>query len=155
MNARMTPRPSDLEANSLVRQEALPVFYSMNDFVFEDCDCSWVTRWLYSVVHPRHLKYIKSITRDGPLDYHGEEFSMEGNTFAQMSSIIMLKQLEILNNCKIRLMTDEDHEGIHFVCILHRKISDLVGRKGLTPAHAKNDKKTADKDKKTAWSTAS
>lgn len=144
INARMTPRPSILVANSLIRQEALPVFYSMNDFVFEDCDCSWVTRWLYDVVQPGHLKYIRSITWDGPLELGGNRFFLEHNTLALMSSIIMLKQLGILGNCKVRLMPDDGHGNIHFACILHDKISGIVERKGLTATHAKNEKSTVD-----------
>jgi len=65
-NARMTPRPGILEVNKLIRAEALPVFYGTNDFVFEQCDCSKVTHWLYNIVQPQHLKYIKSISWDGP-----------------------------------------------------------------------------------------
>ena len=143
-NARMTPRPGILRANSLIRQEALPVFYKMNDFVFEDCESSWVTRWLYNVVQPEHLKYIKSITWDGPLSYGGEEFHMEDNTFGNMSSIIMLQQLGGLGDCKIRLTPEREYDDVHFPCILHGKISDLIERKGLTLAHAENEKSVVD-----------
>lgn len=80
------------------------------------------------------------------MDYRGEDFTMESNTFAQMSSIIMLKQLEILKDCKLRLMPDEDHEDIHFARILHGKTSDLVKRRGLTSTHAKNENYTVDED---------
>ena len=80
------------------------------------------------------------------MDYRGEDFTMESNIFAQMSSIIMLKQLEILKDCKLRLMPDEDHEDIHFARILHGKTSDLVKRRGLTSTHAKNENSTVDED---------
>lgn len=56
----------------------------------------------------------------------------------------MLKQLGLLGHCKIRLMPDEDHEDIHFGCILHEKISSLIERKGLTSAHAKNESSIVD-----------
>lgn len=82
-NARMTPMPRILEANSQIRGEALPIFYAMNDFVFEDCDCSWVSRWLYKL-QPQHLKHIKSISWDGPLDSDNVS-SLTDSSFVQMS----------------------------------------------------------------------
>ena len=88
----------------------MPVFYSMNDFVFEDCECSWVTHWIFNVVQPQHLKYIKSISWDGPLKYADANSTMEDNTFVQMSSIIMLMPLGILGHCKLRLIPAEDYE---------------------------------------------
>lgn len=143
INARMTPRPGILEANSLIRKEALPVSYKMNEFVFEDCECSFVTRWIFKVVQPENLKNNKSITRDGPLEHGGETLYMEDNTLAQMSTIIKLKHPEILGDCKIRLMP-ADHDDVQFACILHNKISALVERKDLTATHATNEKSKVD-----------
>ena len=143
-NERMTPRPVILQANSLIRKEALPVFYKMNDFVFEGCGCYWPTRWMFNVVQPEHLKYIKSITWDGPLMIRGEEtLDMSENTFAHMSTIIMLKQLKILGDCKIRL-TPQNCEALDFACILLNKISGVIERKALTAAHARNESGTVD-----------
>jgi hypothetical protein len=127
----------------------MPVFYSMNDFVFEDCDCSWVTHWIFNVVQPQHLKYIKSISWNGPLTYddaNHESLPMKDNTFAQMSSIIMLMQLGILGHCKLRLIPAEDYEDYdaHFACILHDKISKLVQRKSLVPEDAEDEKSELD-----------
>lgn len=134
-----TPRPHILAANRQIRDEALPIFYQTNDFVFEDCESLWVTRWLFNVVRPEHLKHIKSITWDGPLDWDDERRRLEDNTFVQMSSIIMLMQLKILGNCKLRLKPHVGNKKVHFACILHEKISSLVARKGLTAAHAENE----------------
>lgn len=143
-NARMTPMPPILEANSQIRDEALPIFYAMNDFVLEDCDCSWVSRWLYNGVQRQHLKHIKSITWDGSLDSDTIS-SLTDNSFVQVSSIIMLMQLGILGRCKIRLLPEEDvFDNIHFACILHDKISKLVQRKALTPADAENESSELD-----------
>jgi hypothetical protein len=71
--ARMTPRPNILQANSQIRGEALEVFYQMNDLVFERCDPSFLTKWIYGGVLPEHLKYIRSIAWDGPLGGASEE----------------------------------------------------------------------------------
>lgn len=139
-----TPMPRILEVNRQVRNEALPTFYAMNDFVFEDCDCFRVTHWLFNVVNPEHLKHIKSITWDGTLRWDGGMVNLEDNTFVHMSSIIMLAQLKILKNCKLRLMPDLGFEDVHYACILHDKISSLVARKGLTAAHAENEKSKLD-----------
>jgi hypothetical protein len=139
-----TPNPPILEANRQIRNEAFPIFYSMNDFVFEDCDCFKVTHWLCNGVKTEHLKHIKSITWDGPLLWDSERPNLEDNTFVQMSSIIMLMHLKILGNCKLRLMPDDDSYEIHFACILHDKIDCLVARKGLTAAHAENEHSRVD-----------
>lgn len=55
----------------------------------------------------------------------------------------MLKQLGISGDCKVRLMPEEDHD-IHCACMLHEKISALIERKGLTLAHATNEKSVVD-----------
>lgn len=143
--AYTTPKPHILEVSRQVRDEALPIFYAMNDFVFEDCECLWVTRWIYNVVRSEHLKHIKSITWDGPLINGGDEPRMEDDTLIQMSSIIMLAQLNIMGNCKLRFMPDDYGEDIHYACILHSKISSLVARKGLTAADAENELSRVDK----------
>jgi hypothetical protein len=130
--------------NRLIRNEALPIFYRMNDFVFEDCDCFKLTHWIFNVVHPDHLKHIKSITWDGLLNWDSERPNLEDNTFLQMSSIVMLMRLKILGKCKLRLMSDEDSTDTHYACILHDKITSLVARKGLTAVHAENELSTVD-----------
>ena len=139
-----TPMPHILEVSREVRNEALPIFYAMNDFVFEDCDCFRVTHWLFNVVRPEHLEHIKSITWDGTLSWDGEMANLEDNTFVQMSSIIMLAHLKILKKCKLRLKSDLDFEDVHYACIIHEKISSLVARRSLTAAHAQNEKSKLD-----------
>lgn len=94
-------------------------------------------------MQPENFKYIKSITWDGPLEHGRETLYMEDNKLAQMSTIIMLEHLEILGDCKIRLMP-ADHDDVQFACILHNKISALVERKDLTATHATNEKPKVD-----------
>lgn len=54
--------PPNLKANRQIRNEALAVFFAVNDFVFEDCDARYLQRWIFGAVQPQHLRYIRSIT---------------------------------------------------------------------------------------------
>lgn len=57
----------------------------------------------------------------------------------------MLMQLGILGRCKLRLLPEERvFENIHFACILHDKISNVVRRKALTSADAENENSKLD-----------
>jgi hypothetical protein len=138
MQAVRTPRPNILAANHQLRNEALPIFYAMNDFVFEDCECAAVTQWICNAAQPEQRKHIRSISWEGPLRLASGNRDLNDHTFLHMASIIMLMQLNILGKCKVRLIPQQ-HEDIHFACILHDKISNLIQRKELTSADAENE----------------
>jgi hypothetical protein len=102
-----------------------------------------VTHWLFDVVQPEHLRYIKSISWEGDADQTGNYSNFQDHPFVQMSSIIMLMQLGFLGHCKIRLITDP-LGGIHFACILREKILNLIQRKDLTTVHAEDENSILD-----------
>jgi hypothetical protein len=157
INRRMTPRPSILQANSQIRGEALPIFYSMNDFVFENCEPAWVTQWLYNGVQQKHLEYIKSISWNGPLEvgrerdllkYDGRPIWRDEQDTThhsdEISAVILLMQLGFLGKCKLNFAII-NRERLHVGCLLHQKIIKLVQRKKLTPAHAEDEESKLDR----------
>jgi hypothetical protein len=156
IDQRMTPRPSILEANSQIRREALPVFYSMNDFAFENCEPAWVAQWIYKGVQPKHLKYIKSIAWDGPLRVGDEpdllrferrlkpEPRNPSDDSDHISATILLMQLGFLGKCKLNFAV-ENRERLHVGCLLHQKVMKLVQRRSLTPAHAEDEESKLDR----------
>jgi hypothetical protein len=117
--ARTTPRPNILQANSQIRGEALEEFYQMNDFVFENCDPCFLTKCIYSEVQPEHLKYIKSISWDGPVGGTSEECYCPLDK-DHICSTIMLMQLGFLGQCKLRLRCTLEDYDVHLGCVLHR-----------------------------------
>ncbi|KAK5124910.1 hypothetical protein LTR85_001100 [Meristemomyces frigidus] len=75
--SKPTPVPGILMVSKQVRNEALPVFYHVNHFVFYDCPIDTVTRWLQRTVSPqKQRKHIRSIVWQGEFTRENVEAAM-------------------------------------------------------------------------------
>lgn len=139
--------PDLLMVSRQVREGALPIFYSSNDINFSQCHAKYITRWLFRGVHPKHLKYIRSIDWTCPM---GELF-LEGlrlgivftvQTWAEsleehslhLSSAVVLLELGLLGQCKVKMALFTERR-LHVACMLQELTKKMIARNRLTETH--------------------
>lgn len=140
-NKLTSPLSPILRANSQIRKEALPIFFAMNDFAFEKCSAMSAARWLFNAVQPHDLRHIKSISwnvkaKDWSIDEVKTGLLTVGSL--ELCSVIMLMQLGVLSNCKVRFSVWE-LKSVHIACFIHKMIKPVVQRRLLTRSDAENE----------------
>jgi hypothetical protein len=151
--------PGLLLVNRQIREEALPIFYSINEFRFQLSHAKYITKWLFHGVQPKHLKFINSISWTAPvaarrgrgplsssrsfagrgLDEDVRRYCIDVQDQAiHLAGVIMLLELGLLGKCKVQ-MTLHNEPRYHVACALRDLVRKQITRKGLTEAHARNE----------------
>jgi hypothetical protein len=161
------PLPGLLVVNRQIRDEALPIFYGTNEFRFQTCNAKYITKKLFHGVHPKHLKFINSISWTAssvlkPLHglvttYHPQPSwgPDPAKTYSRnlqdqaiyLASVIMLFELGLLGKCRVRMTLSSSNEPrYHVACALRALIRKQITRRGLTEAGAWNEKSMLGED---------
>lgn len=157
--------PGLLRVNRQIRDEALPMFYASKEFQFKRCHAKYITRWLFDLVQPKHLKFNRAISwttapwektsyrgpmwEAGKKIYWGNAIRVYSETLQQqtihLSSVIMLLELGLLGKCKVK-MTLDNEPRMHVACTIRELIRKLIARKNLTAFDTWNEKSVPGED---------
>jgi hypothetical protein len=151
--------PGLLLVNRQIRDEALPIFYSTNEFRFQLSHAEYITQWLFHGVQPKHLKFIHSISWTAPVagkpgrgplssfsSFPGRELDEDVRRYStnlqdqamNLVAVIMLLELGFLGKCKVQ-MTLYNEPRYHVACALRELVRKQVARKSLTAADTWNE----------------
>jgi hypothetical protein len=139
--------PGSLVVNRQIRDEALPIFYSTNEFRFQLSHGRYITKWLFHGVQPKHLRFINSISWTAPVpSVRGSQSSDNIQRYSKnlqdqaihLASVIMLLELGLLGKCKLQ-MTLYYEPRYHVACVLRHLVRKQITRKSLTAADTWNE----------------
>lgn len=114
-------KPGILEVSRQVREEAMPIFYAGNDFVFDgDCE-GMVNNWIFHAVQPKHWRHINSITIQ-----HGTFSGLLTDPLLPIDTLLVLLEQGHFGQCSLQIDTTRHPVLtaflVHTGCILRQAI---------------------------------